>query len=319
MPGHVAAAYPDHVWAIDFLQHQTHDGRPVRILTITDEHTREALATPTRRAAPATWSRFAAPRRSRSLRPTPSSSSWRRRRQHFTTSATSHPQSAAIAVSTAKRYLPNPQQRIRLHDLLFDEVARVEETPTPLSGDRDQYLALVASHEHACDTLAHLMATVAYWAAPDQIPLLDGVLDRLVDHCCFPLLNVTAVQGCHLGGRELLSRGVHEVDRGSVYEVWFEEVGACLARKDVGVCEVHGRRLVADLSIGLVWDQRAIGDRVYLGTLGDVEALEVCLREDVVVLQLLELDVLASAPVSCVAKPPVWVATMAMLSVSQKA
>jgi putative transposase len=35
---------PDHVWAIDFLQDRTHDGRPVRILTITDEHTREALA-----------------------------------------------------------------------------------------------------------------------------------------------------------------------------------------------------------------------------------------------------------------------------------
>src|SRR5947209_6827959 len=49
MPGHVAAAYPDHVWAIDFLQDQTHDGRPVRILTITDEHTREALATPVAR------------------------------------------------------------------------------------------------------------------------------------------------------------------------------------------------------------------------------------------------------------------------------
>ena len=49
MPGHVTAAYPDHVWAVDFLQDQTHDGRPVRILTITDEHTREALATPVAR------------------------------------------------------------------------------------------------------------------------------------------------------------------------------------------------------------------------------------------------------------------------------
>ncbi len=49
MPGHVAAAYPGHVWAIDFVQDQTHDGRPVRILTITDEHTREALATPAAR------------------------------------------------------------------------------------------------------------------------------------------------------------------------------------------------------------------------------------------------------------------------------
>ena len=49
MPGHVTAAYPNHVWAIDFLQDRTHDGRPVRILTITDEHTREALATPVAR------------------------------------------------------------------------------------------------------------------------------------------------------------------------------------------------------------------------------------------------------------------------------
>jgi putative transposase len=49
MPGHVGAAYPDHVWAIDLLQDQTHDGRPMRILTITDEHTREALATPVAR------------------------------------------------------------------------------------------------------------------------------------------------------------------------------------------------------------------------------------------------------------------------------
>ena len=34
----------DHVWAYDFVMCRTHDGRPVRMLTIVDEYTRECLA-----------------------------------------------------------------------------------------------------------------------------------------------------------------------------------------------------------------------------------------------------------------------------------
>lgn len=34
----------DHVWAYDFVQGRTHDGRPFRMLTIVDEFTRECLA-----------------------------------------------------------------------------------------------------------------------------------------------------------------------------------------------------------------------------------------------------------------------------------
>jgi transposase InsO family protein len=45
MPGHVTAACPNQVWALDFVVDQTADGRPIKILTVTDEHTREALAT----------------------------------------------------------------------------------------------------------------------------------------------------------------------------------------------------------------------------------------------------------------------------------
>jgi transposase InsO family protein len=41
----VTAACPNHVWALDFLVDRTADGRPIKILTVTDEHTREALAT----------------------------------------------------------------------------------------------------------------------------------------------------------------------------------------------------------------------------------------------------------------------------------
>ena len=49
MPGHLTAACPDQVWAIDFVSDRTADGRPLKILTVTDEHTREALATPAAR------------------------------------------------------------------------------------------------------------------------------------------------------------------------------------------------------------------------------------------------------------------------------
>jgi len=36
--------YKDHVWAYDFLEDRTHDGRKLRMLTVVDEYTRECLA-----------------------------------------------------------------------------------------------------------------------------------------------------------------------------------------------------------------------------------------------------------------------------------
>jgi transposase InsO family protein len=49
MPGHVSATCPNQVWALDFLVDRTAEGRSIKILTVTDEHTREALATPAAR------------------------------------------------------------------------------------------------------------------------------------------------------------------------------------------------------------------------------------------------------------------------------
>jgi putative transposase len=43
-PGNVVAGHPDHVWAMDFEFDQTREGRPIKILNITDEFTRECLA-----------------------------------------------------------------------------------------------------------------------------------------------------------------------------------------------------------------------------------------------------------------------------------
>jgi putative transposase len=36
--------YRDHVWSYDFVHERTHDGRPLRLLTIIDEYSRECLA-----------------------------------------------------------------------------------------------------------------------------------------------------------------------------------------------------------------------------------------------------------------------------------
>ena len=36
--------HKDHVWAYDFVQDRTHDGRSFRMLTVIDEHTCECLA-----------------------------------------------------------------------------------------------------------------------------------------------------------------------------------------------------------------------------------------------------------------------------------
>jgi transposase InsO family protein len=43
-PGNVVADHPDHVWAMDFEFDETREGRPIKILNITDEYTRECLA-----------------------------------------------------------------------------------------------------------------------------------------------------------------------------------------------------------------------------------------------------------------------------------
>jgi hypothetical protein len=43
-PSSVTATRPDQVWALDYIFDATADGRPIKILNITDEYTREALA-----------------------------------------------------------------------------------------------------------------------------------------------------------------------------------------------------------------------------------------------------------------------------------
>jgi len=43
------AAFRNHVWTYDFVSERTHDGRPIKMLTVVDEFTRECLAIEVRR------------------------------------------------------------------------------------------------------------------------------------------------------------------------------------------------------------------------------------------------------------------------------
>lgn len=38
------AEYPNQVWSYDFVMDRTQDGRPLKLLTVVDEYTRECLA-----------------------------------------------------------------------------------------------------------------------------------------------------------------------------------------------------------------------------------------------------------------------------------
>lgn len=50
------AAFPNHVWALDFAFTQTADGRVLKFLTITDEFTKTGLASEAKSPSPATTS-----------------------------------------------------------------------------------------------------------------------------------------------------------------------------------------------------------------------------------------------------------------------
>ena len=42
--------YAGHVWSCDFVSTRTHDGRPLKLLTVLDEYTRECMAIEVRRS-----------------------------------------------------------------------------------------------------------------------------------------------------------------------------------------------------------------------------------------------------------------------------
>lgn len=100
-----------------------------------------------------------------------------------------HPLSTKVAVATLKRYLADHRYRIRLHDLLADEVTRVEqETSVEVMPIDPSQVAdatwrglreRLARYEAICETLVSLMAVGTHWANSEQLGQFIGVLERL--------------------------------------------------------------------------------------------------------------------------------------------
>jgi hypothetical protein len=84
-----------------------------------------------------------------------------------------HPLSAKLAVAELKRYLLDPQQAIRLHDLVFGEVrAAVARADTITSGEGvwgiEEFRRRVGAYEAAFEILRPLAATGARWCRSED-------------------------------------------------------------------------------------------------------------------------------------------------------
>jgi hypothetical protein len=98
-----------------------------------------------------------------------------------------HPLSAKLAVAELKRYLPDPQQRIRQHDLVFAEVRSVTSLiqSASLQGQLNEaeFRRRTESYEAATQTLYSLIAVGAHWCRDEDEDVWCEVLRRL----CLPI------------------------------------------------------------------------------------------------------------------------------------
>ncbi|MGH9165026.1 MAG: SIR2 family protein [Acidimicrobiales bacterium] len=106
------------------------------------------------------------------------------------------PLSVAIAVTELKRYLPDPVHRIRLHDLLFNEVRRFLDLPVIDANapqpDAENVSVRMRHYEGGVGILIPLVATMAFLADRDEHDnLLAEVVGRLarrqINHSGFNL------------------------------------------------------------------------------------------------------------------------------------
>lgn len=98
-----------------------------------------------------------------------------------------HPLSTEAAVASLKRYIPDPQHRIRLSDLIEDTVEQVvkvtsgeafsvEDAPGPTT---KSVTARVRGYDAACSTLLALAIIGGYWAEEGHYPIWQRALERL--------------------------------------------------------------------------------------------------------------------------------------------
>jgi hypothetical protein len=101
--------------------------------------------------------------------------------------AAPHPLSGKMAVATMKRYLVDEQQRIKLHDLVDNEVAKllkeISEAGFALDVGPDgvELRRRVAMYEALSGTLLSLIATGCYWGETQHEHLWTKTLERVAN------------------------------------------------------------------------------------------------------------------------------------------
>lgn len=96
-----------------------------------------------------------------------------------------HPLSTSIAVATAKRYLAEPTARIRLHDLVWDEVERVHHGQLSDRFSLDAHLTAeeilrqTRRYEALVETLLALVVTGCYWGDDSNVDLWVHAVERM--------------------------------------------------------------------------------------------------------------------------------------------
>ena len=98
-----------------------------------------------------------------------------------------HPLSTEAAVASLKRYIPDPQYRIQLSDLIDNTVERVVEV---ISGETfsakdgpewttESVTARVRGYEGACSTLLAMALIGGYWAEEEHYTVWQKALERI--------------------------------------------------------------------------------------------------------------------------------------------
>ena len=98
-----------------------------------------------------------------------------------------HPLSTEVAAASLKRYMTDPQHRIRLSDLVGETVERVVEMtsgedfaveggPAP---DRESITTRVRKYEAACETLLAMATVGGFWAENEHFNVWQRAMQRL--------------------------------------------------------------------------------------------------------------------------------------------
>ena len=101
-----------------------------------------------------------------------------------------HPLSTAAAVASLKRYLTNPEHKIRYGDLIDEVVAQVDQTTLEqdvnMNHDKERVSNELNRYEYSSSTLLSMAPLAGYWAEEYHYPAWDRALQRLIKR---PIMN----------------------------------------------------------------------------------------------------------------------------------